>query len=87
MSISLQKFLKSINPKKDEQAILVYGGKYRLWREGEYLGVATWTKDENVGDSFQESVLDEESGLVIQNVFMADKWELVVKKQFINNKK
>lgn len=76
----MQEFLKSINPQKDEQAILVYGSKYHLWREGEYLGVATWTKDENVGDSFQESVLDEETGLSIQNVFTADKWELIIKK-------
>ena len=76
----LQDFLHSLNPKKDEQAILIYGSKYHLWRGGEYLGIATWTKDENVGDSFQESVLDEETGLVIQNVFTADKWELIIKK-------
>lgn len=80
MSYAMQEFLKSINPQKAEQAILVYGSKYHVWRDGEYLGVATWTKDENVGDSFQESVVEKETGDVIQNVFKADKWELVIEK-------
>ena len=71
----LQDFLHSLNPKKDEQAILIYGSKYHLWRDGEYLGIATWTKDENVGDSFQE-----DTGTGVRNVFIADKWELIIKK-------
>lgn len=75
----LQDYLKSLNPKTDEQAILIYGKKYKLWREGKYLGIAIWSKDENIGDSFQNTVLDEESGHFIQQVYIADKWELVVK--------
>jgi hypothetical protein len=77
----IQDYLKSLNPKQEEQTILMYGSEYHLWRDGSYLGIATWTQDENVGDSFQESVLDEETGLIIQHVFIADKWELKIKNQ------
>ena len=38
-------------------------------------GVATWTKDENVGDSFQRDVIDEH-GRVVSEVFIADAWAL-----------
>ncbi|MBS0647371.1 MAG: hypothetical protein JSR97_12400 [Verrucomicrobia bacterium] len=75
----LQDYLKSLNPKTDEQAILIYGKKYKLWREGEYLGIATWTKDENVGDSFQTHEEKNDEGFYAVKVFIADKWELVVK--------
>lgn len=78
----LQRFLKSLNPKKEEQGILIYGRTYKIWREGNYLGTATWTGDEDVGDSFQNPVFDEELGYYTQQVYVADKWELV-----INNKK
>jgi len=73
----IQDYLKSLNPKKDEQAILIYGREYKLWREGKYLGVATWTQDNNVGDSFQVSIVDG-SGIAIQQVYTADKWELIL---------
>jgi len=78
--MGIEDYLKSLNPKKDDQAILLYNSKYHVWREGEYLGIATWTKDENVGDSFQNKVFDEEEGCYIQKVYVADKWELVINK-------
>ena len=59
--------------KETEQAILIYGSKYKLWRDGKYLGVATWTKDENVGDSFQRP---SETIKGLSTVFVADKWAL-----------
>lgn len=75
----LQKFIKSLNPKKQEQAILFYGSSYRLFRKGRYLGVATWTKDENVGDSFQQSVVDKLGNILVE-VYVPDRWELIPKK-------
>ena len=73
----IQDYLKSLNPKKEEQTILIYDRGYKLWRKGKYLGIATWTKDEYIGDSFQARVIDEK-GRVIQQVYIADKWELVI---------
>mgnify|MGYP003601945996 CR=1 FL=1 len=46
-------------------------------RDGKYLGKATWTKDFNVGDSFQKQVVDEK-GRIINQVFVADSWMLSV---------
>ena len=74
----LLKYMRSINPPADN-VILIYGRKYRLWRDGEYIGIATWTKDSNIGDSFQEPV-PREDGLEEVDVYIADKWELIVEK-------
>lgn len=71
-----QEYLKSLNPRSDS-GILIYGKQYKLWRNGKYLGIATWTKDGNVGDSFQNSAFDKESGHIIQKVYVADSWEIV----------
>ena len=70
--MNLMRYLKSVNPKPFQQPILIYGCQYHLWRNGEYLGVATWTKDSNFGDGFQrESSKNAE-------VVIADKWELII---------
>lgn len=71
-------YIKSLNPKDDEKAILIYGSKYKCWRNNQYLGIATWTQDNNVGDSFQvESIID---GTEVIQVYVADKWELIISK-------
>lgn len=70
-------YLQSLNPSKDEQPILFYGRNYKLWREGNYLGIATWTQDENIGDSFQVGIVNDK-GIIIQQVYVADRWELVI---------
>jgi len=72
-------YIKSLNPKDDEKAILIYGSKYKCWRNGNYIGIATWTKDENVGDSFQVKSIIE--GQEVIQVYVADKWELVINKR------
>ena len=72
----IQDYLKSLNPKENEKAILIYGAKYKLWRNGEYLGVAEWCEDENVGDSFQNNANDPKYP-DMRNVYTADKWELI----------
>lgn len=79
MSEKIINYLKSLNPKEDEKHILIYNSKYKLWRDGVYLGIATWTKDHNVGDSFQVKVINEE-GQEMNEVYVADKWELIIKK-------
>jgi len=74
----MKKFLdliKSMNPKDEEKTILFFGRKYKLYREGEYLGIGTWTQDENVGDSFQRPSQINEDAI---EVMIADKWELII---------
>lgn len=56
-----------------KQDLLIYGKEYHLWRNGEYLGTATWTDDENIGESF---IKQDKNG--IMTVFFADEWELKI---------
>lgn len=70
----IQDYLKSLNPKDNEKDILIFGKKYKLWRDGKYIGIAIWTQDENVGDSFQ--TISEDG---ICQVYIADTWELIIK--------
>lgn len=51
---------------------LEYGKTYLIWRDGEFIGEATWTKDDNVGDSFlaKELINDQE----VNMVYFADSW-------------
>ena len=73
MEQDLQHYLKSLNPKSPD---LIYNAEYHVWLHGEYLGTAKWTRDENVGDSFQRVI--EKDGQLLTEVFTPDKWELVV---------
>lgn len=74
----MEEFLKSLNPKGDEKYILIYGKEYKLWRDGEYIGTAIWTEDENVGDSFQNKRLDPKTLNYINDIYVADAWELII---------
>ncbi|MGE8528490.1 hypothetical protein [Chryseobacterium rhizosphaerae] len=74
----MDEFLKSLNPKENEKDILIYGKKYKLWREGEYLGTAIWTQDANVGDSFQKKRYEPKIDQYIIEVYVADSWELII---------
>ena len=75
-------YVISLNPK--DNAILIYDRQYDIWRTGKYLGVATWMKDENVGDSFQRSGTRKNE----REVFVADTWQLLItaKKSKLQNK-
>lgn len=73
---NLVDYLKSMNPKENQKAILIFGSKYKLYREDEYIGVGTWTEDENVGDSFQRPSSYTKGAI---EVMIADKWELILK--------
>ena len=51
----------------------VYNKEYHIFREGKYLGIATWKQDSNVGDHFNKQYVDEREG-VINLVHIADRW-------------
>lgn len=70
----MEDYLKSLNPKPDKS--LIHGKTYDLWKNGEYLGTATWTKDENIGDSFQSQEVSED-GELINLVYLPDAWRLI----------
>jgi hypothetical protein len=52
-----------------ENDLLIYGVEYKLYRDGEFIGLAKWTDDENIGESFIH-ILDDGTN----HVFMADEW-------------
>lgn len=58
------------------QDLRIYGSQYRVFRDGIFLGVATWTDDKNIGDSFQSPFTDKNGNPAV-NVFHADEWELI----------
>lgn len=56
------------------QDLLIYGKEYKLWRDGVFLGTATYTDDKIHGDVFLKAVIQDK---VLKNlVFVADEWEL-----------
>lgn len=54
------------NTKND---LLIYGVEYKLFREGEFIGYAKWVNDENIGDSFINTLKDG-----TKHVYTADEW-------------
>jgi hypothetical protein len=55
--------------KNTENDLLIYGVEYKLYRDGQFIGLATFTDDENIGDVFI-NVLEDGTN----QVFMADEW-------------
>lgn len=72
---NLEDYVKMLQPKEEDKAILIYGSKYRLWLLGDYIGTATWVHDDRLGDSFQNQVVVQ--GKLYQFVYVADEYELV----------
>lgn len=58
------------------QSPLEYGAKYKLYRDGEYLGEGTFTDDQIHGDVFLHTY--EENGEQYADVFCADEWVLIL---------
>lgn len=63
------------------QDLLIFGKEYHLWRDGKYLGVATYTDDPNIGESFLKEIkttkadgTGEEIGYAVH---IADEWQFV----------
>lgn len=59
---------------------LIYEKEYHVWVGDSYLGIATYTEDENIGDSFLIAAVQEGIGLV-HNVIFPTHWELAQKTQ------
>lgn len=72
-------YLKSLNPSEKESQKLEYNSQYLLWRDERYIGIATWTKDENIGDSFQKEYMS--NGRLVNGVYVADKWKKLTVKE------
>jgi len=72
----LEDYVKMLQPKEEDKAILLYGSQYRLWLLGNYIGTAMWVHDERLGDSFQNQVMV--NGELYQFVYVADEYELVI---------
>lgn len=51
----------------------IVGSDYKLWRNGKYLGIATFTDDPHNGLCFLRAVITE-LGQLAQEVYIADKW-------------
>jgi hypothetical protein len=72
----LEDYVKMLQPKEEDKAILLYGSQYRLWLLGNYIGTAVWVHDERLGDCFQNQVMVK--GELYQFVYVADEYELVI---------
>lgn len=70
---SLIDYCKDLNP-KEGKSDLVHGAEYRLFRDGKFVGVATWIRCELMGDSFQTK---NEKGHHI--IHIAERWDRIVK--------
>ena len=58
------------------QDLLIYGKEYHLWLNGKYLGIATYTDDPNIGDSFLKGITNDTNEDCFQ-VYIADEWQFV----------
>jgi len=58
------------------QDLLIYGKDYHLWRDGKYIGIATYTDDPNIGDSFLKSKINDTNEECFE-VYVADEWQFV----------
>jgi hypothetical protein len=54
---------------KKENDLLIYGVEYKLYRDGEFIGLAKWTDDVNIGESFINTLEDGTN-----HVYIADEW-------------
>ena len=58
------------------QDLLIYEKEYHCWREGKYIGIATYKDDENIGDAFIVVGIDD-SNEIVNQVFIPDEWKFV----------
>lgn len=57
------------------QDLLIYGKEYKLWRDGQFIGTATYSDDKFNGDCFlKKIVIDGDEGYM---VYEADEWEMI----------
>lgn len=53
---------------------LIYGKEYDCYRNGKFIGTATYTDDPNIGDSFLKQAVNS-SGELVSEVLIPDEWE------------
>lgn len=58
------------------QDLLIYGKDYHLWRGGKYIGIATYTDDPNIGDSFLKTTINDTNEECFE-VHIPDEWQFV----------
>ena len=56
--------------------LLEFGISYHLWRDNDYLGVATWMNDPNIGKAFIKQIPTD--GGILNQVYYADKWKIAI---------
>lgn len=54
---------------------LIYGKEYRCYCKDEYLGLATYTNDQYIGDSFMRMEVNKQ-GRLEEIAIMPDRWAL-----------
>lgn len=55
------------------QDLLIYGKEYDLWRDGDYIGTATYTDDPNIGDCFLKTIINDKGEKEFE-VHISDQW-------------
>lgn len=55
------------------QDFKIYGKEYDCYIRGTFIGKAIWTDDENIGDAFLRSVIND-TGEITYQVFKPDEW-------------
>ena len=55
------------------QDLLIYGKEYDLWRDGVFIGTATYTDDPNIGDCFLKDAIND-TGELTNLVYIPDEW-------------
>lgn len=73
MSDDLEDYLKSVNPNPLHHPELKFGKQYRLYRDDEFIVIATWTEDENIGSHFQTMEVGEHG--LNKVVHLPTRWE------------
>jgi len=74
----LKEYIRNMNPSEtSKNSPLFHGAKYLCFKNDTCIGVATWTYDSNVGDSFQTNGVSKNSGENVINVLIPDEWFLL----------
>lgn len=60
----------------NESDILIFDKEYHCWRDGDYIGVATYVDDVNVGPSLISMSISPD-GELIHEVYIPTKYKLV----------
>lgn len=71
-----QILMNAIGKKIKSNSPAIFGEKYHCWRNDKYIGVATFTDDENIGPSFLNKKINDTNEESFE-VYRPKKWILV----------